>query len=81
MALREAQRLLNRPRSLSFIFVDVTNPDAAEGMRATLERTAMMAYAAEASGAPTPTLRMTAMVNADAALLDRVRAADKPAAP
>ena len=26
LALREAQRLLNRPRSVSFIFVDVTDP-------------------------------------------------------
>jgi ABC-type antimicrobial peptide transport system permease subunit len=38
MALREAQRLLNRPRSLSFIFVDVVNPAAAESVRAVLER-------------------------------------------
>lgn len=36
MALREAQRLLNRPRSVSFIFVDVVNPREAEGIRAAL---------------------------------------------
>ena len=29
LALREAQRLLNRPRSVSFIFVDVVDPDEA----------------------------------------------------
>lgn len=38
MALREAQRLLNRPRSVSFIFVDVANPDQADAVRAALER-------------------------------------------
>ncbi len=38
MALREAQRLLNRPRSVSFIFVDVANPDEAGAVRAALER-------------------------------------------
>jgi ABC-type antimicrobial peptide transport system permease subunit len=38
IALREAQRLLNRPRSASFIFVDVTSPDRAEAVRASLER-------------------------------------------
>jgi len=38
MALREAQRLLNRPRSASFIFVDVVNPDEANAVRAALER-------------------------------------------
>jgi ABC-type antimicrobial peptide transport system permease subunit len=37
MALREAQRLLNRPRSVSFIFVDVTNPAEAEQVRSALE--------------------------------------------
>jgi ABC-type antimicrobial peptide transport system permease subunit len=37
MALREAQRLLNRPRSVSFIFVDVVHPDAADAVRAALE--------------------------------------------
>lgn len=37
MALREAQRLLNRPRSVSFIFVDVVNPDDANAVRAALE--------------------------------------------
>jgi ABC-type antimicrobial peptide transport system permease subunit len=38
MALREAQRLLNRPRSVSFIFVNVVNPDEANAVRAALER-------------------------------------------
>ena len=38
LALREAQRLLNRPRSVSFIFVDVETPAQAESLRATLER-------------------------------------------
>jgi ABC-type antimicrobial peptide transport system permease subunit len=38
LALREAQRLLNRPRSVSFIFVDVVNPDQAEIVRASIER-------------------------------------------
>ena len=33
MALREAQRLLNRPRSVSFIFVDVTDPGQAGAVR------------------------------------------------
>jgi len=37
LALREAQRLLNRPRSVSFIFVDVTNPADAAQVRATIE--------------------------------------------
>jgi ABC-type antimicrobial peptide transport system permease subunit len=37
MALREAQRLLNRPRSVSFIFVDVKNPGDAGLIRAQLE--------------------------------------------
>ena len=38
IALREAQRVLNRPRSVSFIFVDVVNPDDANAVRAALER-------------------------------------------
>ncbi len=38
LALREAQRLLNRPRSVSFIFVDVVNPSEADAVRAALER-------------------------------------------
>jgi ABC-type antimicrobial peptide transport system permease subunit len=38
LALREAQRLLNRPRSLSFIFVDVVNPGEAKAVVAALER-------------------------------------------
>jgi ABC-type antimicrobial peptide transport system permease subunit len=38
MALREAQRLLNRPRTVSFIFVDVVNPAEAEAVRVTLAR-------------------------------------------
>jgi ABC-type antimicrobial peptide transport system permease subunit len=38
LALREAQRLLGRPRSVSFIFVDVNKPSEAESVRATLER-------------------------------------------
>jgi putative ABC transport system permease protein len=33
LALREAQRLLNRPRSVSFIFVDVKRPAEAESVR------------------------------------------------
>jgi ABC-type antimicrobial peptide transport system permease subunit len=33
LALREAQRLLNRPRSVSFIFVDVVDPGQAEAVR------------------------------------------------
>lgn len=37
LALREAQRLLNRPRSVSFIFVDVKDPADAETVRATIE--------------------------------------------
>jgi putative ABC transport system permease protein len=36
LALREAQRLLNLPRSVSFIFVDATTPAAAEPLRAAL---------------------------------------------
>jgi ABC-type lipoprotein release transport system permease subunit len=38
LALREAQRLLGRPRSVSFIFVDVNKPSEAESVRASLER-------------------------------------------
>lgn len=38
LALREAQRLLNRPRSLSFIFVDVVNPADAKTVVAAMER-------------------------------------------
>jgi ABC-type antimicrobial peptide transport system permease subunit len=38
LALREAQRLLNRPRSVSFIFVDVVNPGEAEAVRSAIER-------------------------------------------
>jgi putative ABC transport system permease protein len=38
LALREAQRLLGRPRSVSFIFVDVTRPSEAGAVRAALER-------------------------------------------
>jgi ABC-type antimicrobial peptide transport system permease subunit len=37
MALREAQRLLNRPRSVSFIFVDVVNPADAKAVVAAIE--------------------------------------------
>ncbi len=33
LALRESQRLLNRPRSVSFIFVDVVSPADAEAVR------------------------------------------------
>ena len=38
LALREAQRLLNRPRSVSFIFVDAETPSQAETLRATLQQ-------------------------------------------
>jgi ABC-type antimicrobial peptide transport system permease subunit len=38
LALREAQRLLNLPRSVSFIFVDAETPAAAEPLRAALAR-------------------------------------------
>jgi ABC-type antimicrobial peptide transport system permease subunit len=38
LALREAQRLLGRPLSVSFIFVDVNKPSEAEVVRAALER-------------------------------------------
>jgi ABC-type antimicrobial peptide transport system permease subunit len=37
LALREAQRLLGRPRSVSFIFVDMNKPSDAEAVRAALE--------------------------------------------
>jgi ABC-type antimicrobial peptide transport system permease subunit len=36
LGLREAQRLLNRPRSVSFIFVDVQNPKEVETVRAAI---------------------------------------------
>ena len=38
LALQESQRLLNRPRSISFIFVDVKNPADAGAVRAAIER-------------------------------------------
>jgi ABC-type antimicrobial peptide transport system permease subunit len=38
LALREAQRLLNRPRSVSYIFVDVANPDQAGAVRDAIKR-------------------------------------------
>ncbi|MEZ4730957.1 MAG: ABC transporter permease [Caldilineaceae bacterium] len=38
LALREAQRLLNRGRTVSFIFVDVQNPAQAEAVRAAIDR-------------------------------------------
>jgi ABC-type antimicrobial peptide transport system permease subunit len=38
LALREAQRLLNRPRSVSFIFVDVENPADAKSVVAAMEQ-------------------------------------------
>ncbi len=38
LALREAQRLLNRPRSVSFIFVDVVNPADAKSVVAAMEQ-------------------------------------------
>jgi ABC-type antimicrobial peptide transport system permease subunit len=38
LALREAQRLLNRPRSVSFIFVDVKQATEAEAVRAAIEQ-------------------------------------------
>ncbi|MEM7125930.1 MAG: FtsX-like permease family protein [Chloroflexota bacterium] len=37
LALSEAQSLLNRPRSVSFMFVDVKNPSDADAVRATIE--------------------------------------------
>ncbi len=33
LALKEAQRLLNRPRSVSYLFVDVKDPEQAEAVR------------------------------------------------
>ncbi len=45
------------------------DPGTGLSMRASLERAAMMAYAAETAGVPTPRLQLAAMVNADAALL------------
>jgi ABC-type antimicrobial peptide transport system permease subunit len=38
LGLREAQRLLNRPRSVSFIFVDVKDPKQVEAVRAAIAR-------------------------------------------
>ncbi len=38
LAMREAQRLLNRPRSASFIFVDVEDPKDAQAVVATIDR-------------------------------------------
>ena len=38
LALKEAQRLLNRPRQVSFIFVDAVRPAQAEPLRAALAR-------------------------------------------
>jgi len=38
LALREAQRLLNRGRTVSFIFVDVQNPVQAEAVRDAIDR-------------------------------------------
>ena len=38
LAMREAQRLLNRPRSASFVFVDVEDPKDAEAVVATIDR-------------------------------------------
>ncbi|HEX9118787.1 MAG TPA: ABC transporter permease, partial [Anaerolineae bacterium] len=38
LALREAQRLLNRPLSVSFIFVDVTRPAEVEAVRRSVAR-------------------------------------------
>jgi len=38
LALREAQRLLNRPHSVSYIFVNVKNPDQAEAVRDAINR-------------------------------------------
>ena len=38
LALREAQRLLNRPRTVSYIFVDVVHPAEAETMRGAIQR-------------------------------------------
>ncbi len=38
IALREAQRLLNRGRTVSFIFVDVQNPTQAQAVVNTIDR-------------------------------------------
>lgn len=38
LALREAERLFNRPRSVSFIFVDVKDPSQAEAVAAAINR-------------------------------------------
>ncbi|MEZ4636546.1 MAG: FtsX-like permease family protein [Caldilineaceae bacterium] len=38
LAMRESQRLLNRPRTVSFIFVDVHDPADAEGVRDLINR-------------------------------------------
>jgi len=38
LALREAQRLLNRPRAASFVFVDVKDPQDADAVVATIDR-------------------------------------------
>ena len=38
LAMREAQRLLNRPRSASFVFIDVEDPKDAEAVIATIDR-------------------------------------------
>ena len=38
LALKEAQRLLNRPRQVSFIFVDAIRPAEAESLRAAIAR-------------------------------------------
>ncbi len=45
--------------------------DSASGlsMRSQVDRAAMMAYAAQSAGVPSPTLELAAMVNADSALL------------
>ena len=38
LAMQESQRLLNRPRSVSFLFVDIRNPADADAVRAAIER-------------------------------------------
>ncbi len=38
LALREAQRLFNRPRSVSYLFVDVDRPEDAEAVRQAIRR-------------------------------------------
>ena len=38
LALQEAQRILNRPRNVSFIFVDVHNPAEAASVQAAIDR-------------------------------------------